>query len=51
MPENDKKPKSIDKSIERPFFGSQEKPMHESVSAPTNTNSSITTGKPRPKTD
>lgn len=44
----DKKPKPVEKAIERPFYGSQEKPMHESVSAPTNSSTGIKTGKPRP---
>ena len=41
-------PKKVTKSIQRPFYGSQEKPLHESVSAPTNVSSGIKTGKPRP---
>ena len=44
----DKKSKPVEKSVERPFYGSQEKPVHESVSAPTNSGSGIKTGKPRP---
>lgn len=43
----DKKPTVIKKSIDRPFYGSTEQPMRESISAPTPP--SMVSGKPRPK--
>ena len=44
---SDGKTKNIEKSVEEPFYGSQEMPMHNSVPAPSQ-GSVIKTGKPRP---
>ena len=38
--------RKVEKSTERPFYGSQEAPARESVSAPANQGAK--TGKPRP---
>ena len=47
---SDKKTQNIEKSVETPFYGSQEMPRSHSVSAPS-TNNGIKTGKPRPTSD